>query len=300
MKSFLSIILFFSSLYVFAQDTLYFHTGDKQVVELIAVDKQAGLIYYEIGDKKEVRTINSLKSYSNHSNVENVHLFNNIGRVEPVNTRKNEFSGTSQDPSKYVYSDFSVGVNLLSPFSYIGYEFERSISSNYHQSFYFQYNLSDNFGFRLPIRIGFGQLKDTNYSDNYNYYWQYNRELIFESGLEISIMQGDNQKITPYFLPGIYFGRINGVIDYYDNTTSNTLFYPAPTRTYYRVSFNGGFQFNFSKYVQLNTELGFNLNNSNSYNYVYNNGKLTSYDYTQIGFQAALNLVYRFNGKLRQ
>jgi hypothetical protein len=34
MKSFLSIILFFSSLYVFAQDTLYFLSGDKQVVEL--------------------------------------------------------------------------------------------------------------------------------------------------------------------------------------------------------------------------------------------------------------------------
>lgn len=88
MKSFLSIILFFSSLYVFAQDTLYFHSGDKQVVELIAIDKQEGLIYYEIGDKKEVRTINSIKSYTNHSNVENVQLFNNSGTVEPVNTKK--------------------------------------------------------------------------------------------------------------------------------------------------------------------------------------------------------------------
>ncbi len=91
MKSFLSIILFFSSLYVFAQDTLYFHSGDKQVVELIAIDKQAGLIYYEIGDKKEVRTINSIKSYTNHSNVENVQLFNNSGTVEPVNTKKMSF-----------------------------------------------------------------------------------------------------------------------------------------------------------------------------------------------------------------
>lgn len=299
MKSFLSIILFFSSLYVFAQDTLYFHSGDKQVVELIAIDKQAGLIYYEIGDKKEVRTINSIKSYTNHSNVENVQLFNNSGTVEPVNTKKNEFSGTSQDPSKYIYSDFSVGVNLLSPFSYIGYEFERTISTNYHQSLYFQYNLSDNFGFRLPLRIGFGQLKDTNYSENYSYSWQYERELVIESGLELTIMQGDNQKITPYLLPGIYFGRISAVIDYYDNTTSNTVFYPAPIRTYYRVAFNGGFQFNFSKYVQLNTELGLNVNNSSSYNYGNINGKVTSYNYTQIGFQAAVNLVYRFKGKLR-
>ncbi len=142
-------------------------------------------------------------------------------------------------------------------------------------------------------------MKDTNYSENYSYSWQYERELVIESGLELTIMQGDNQKITPYLLPGIYFGRISAVIDYYDNTTSNTVFYPAPIKTYYRVAFNGGFQFNFSKYVQLNTELGLNVNNSSSYNYGNINGKVTSYNYTQIGFQAAVNLVYRFKGKLR-
>lgn len=299
MKSVLCIILFLGSFFVSAQDTLYFHTGEKQVVKLIAVDKQAGLIYYQQDDKKEVRTINSLKSFSNHSNVENGQLFDVIGGFEPVNYIHKEYTGTSQDPSKYVYNKFSIGFNLLSPLSQFGSEFDRTISTNYHQSLYFQYNLSDNFGFRFPLRIGFGQLKDTNYSENYSYYWQYHRELIFESGLELTIMQSDNQKITPYFLFGVYLGRMNGVIDFYDNSTSNTVFYPAPTRTYYRIAFNGGFQFNFSKYFQINTELGFNVNNSNVYYNIQSNGNLNSYVYLQGGLQAAINLVYRFGGKLR-
>ncbi len=299
MKSGLCIILFLSSFSVSAQDTLYFHTGEKQVVELIAIDKQAGLIYYQLNDKKEVRSINSLKSFSNHTNVENVRLFDIIGGFEPVNSSPKESSGTSQDPSKYVYNKFSIGFNLLSPLSQIGSEFDRTISTNYHQSLYLQYNLSDNFGIRLPLRIGFGQLKDTNYSENYSYYWNYKRELIIESGLEFTIMQADNQKITPYILFGVYLGRMNGVIDFYDNTTSNTVFYPAPTRTYYRIALNGGYQFNISKYFQINTELGLNLNNSTSFNYVNSNGGLNSYDVTQIGFQAAVNLVYRFGGKKR-
>lgn len=299
MKLVLCIILFLGSFCVSAQDTLYFHTGEKQVVKLIAVDIQAGLIYYQLDDKKEVRTINSLKSFSNHSNVENGQLFDVIGSFEPVKSSQKETTGTSQDPSKYVYKKISIGFNLLSPLSQFGSEFDRTISTNYHQSLYFQYNLSDNFGFRFPLRIGFGQLKDTNYSENYSYYWQYKRELIIESGLELIIMQGDNQKITPYFLFGVYLGRMNGVIDFYDNSTSNTVFYPAPTRTYYRIALNGGFQFNFSKYFQINTELGLNQNNSTTFNYVNSSGGLNSYDVTQIGFQAAVNLVYRFGGKKR-
>lgn len=302
MKSILSLIFFFSTFLAFTQDTLFLISGEIKVVELISVDQGEGLIYYRIGDKKEIRNISSLKSYSNHSNIGNVNSINKIGLHEPENKNKSKSKSKStfQDPSTYEYSKFSLGVNLLSPLSVAGYQFRRSISSNYNQSLFFQYNLNDKIGLRLPFRIGFGQLKDTNYFGNNGYFWQYNRELIFETGIEISIMQDDNQKITPYFMPGIYFGRNKGVIDNYDNLQSKSVFFPAPARTYFRVALNGGFQFNFSKYVQISTEAGLNFNSVNTYYSLYSNGKLERYIGKQIGFQAAVNVVYRFGGKSRE
>lgn len=299
MKTFLSILLISITLNIYSQDTLFFPSGEIKVVELISINQQEGLIYYKIAEKLEIRTISSLISFSNHSNIGNENWSIKIGAPEPLDKKITKTKGTFQDPSKYEYSKFSLGLNLLSPLSEAGYQFRRSISSNYNQSLFFQYNLNDKIGFRLPVRIGFGQLKDTN--DNYSkgYYWQYNRELIFESGIEVSIMQDDNQKITPYILPGIYFGRNKGAIDFYDNVSSTTLYFPAPARNYFRVAVNGGFQFNFSKYVQLNTEVGLNLNTLNAYYNLYSNGITTRYVEKQIGFQAAVNLVYRFGGKQR-
>ncbi len=300
MKSFLSIILFFSAFPAFTQDTLYFPSGEIKVVEVISVNQQTGLIYYRIGDKQEIRTIRSLQSFTNHLNLGNESFLNQIGSPEPENKKKSKSKSTFQDPSTYEYSKFSLGVNLLSPLSGAGYRFRRTISSNYNQSLFFQYNLNDKIGIRLPVRIGFGQLKDTNFNYNNGYFWHYNRELIFESGAEVSIMQGDNQRITPYLLPGIYFGRNKGVIDYGNYVTSTTFYFPAPARTYFRVALNGGFQFNFSRYVQINTEAGLNFNSLNTYYSLYSNGKLERYVGKQIGFQAAVNIVYRFGGKPRE
>jgi hypothetical protein len=300
MKSFLSIILFFSAFPAFTQDTLFFPSGEIKVVEVISINQQTGLIYYRIGDKQEIRTIRSLKSFSNHLNLGNESSLNQIGSPEPENKKKSKSKSTFQDPSTYEYSKFSLGVNLLSPLSGAGYRFRRTISSNYNQSLFFQYNLNDKIGIRLPVRIGFGQLKDTNFNYNNGYSWHYNRELIFESGAEVSIMQGDNQRITPYLLPGVYFGRNKGVIDYGNYVTATTFYFPAPARTYFRVALNGGFQFNFSRYVQINTEAGLNFNSLNTYYSLYSNGKLERYVGKQIGFQAAVNIVYRFGGKPRE
>jgi hypothetical protein len=300
MKSFLSIILFFSAFPAFTQDTLFFPSGEIKVVELISVNQQTGIIYYRIGDKQEIRTIRSLKSFSNHLSIGNESFLNQIGSPEPENKKKFKSKSTFQDPSKYEYSKFSLGVNLLSPLSAVGYQFRRTISSNYNQSLFFQYNLNDKIGIRLPVRIGFGQLEDTNFNYNNGYFWHYDRELFFESGAEVSIMQGDNQRITPYLLPGVYFGRNKGVIDYGNYVTSTTFYFPAPARTYFRVALNGGFQFNFSRYVQINTEAGLNFNSLNTYYSLYSNGKLERYIGKQIGFQAAVNIVYRFGGKPRE
>jgi hypothetical protein len=300
MKTFFLFLSLFIIKTAEAQDTLFFFSGEFKVIQLLNVDVQSGILHYKIGDKEEIRNISSLKSYSNHFNLGNVNSINKIGSHEPENKNKSKSKSTVQDPSKYEYSKFSLGVNLFSPLSVAGYQFRRSISSNYNQSLFFQYNLNNKIGLRLPFRIGFGQLKDTNYFGNNGYFWQYNRELIFETGIEISIMQDDNQKITPYFMPGIYFGRNKGVIDNYDNLQSKSVFFPAPVRTYFRVALNGGFQFNFSKYVQINSEAGLNFNSVNTYYSLYSNGKLERYIGKQIGFQAAVNVVYRFGGKPRE
>jgi hypothetical protein len=71
MKSILSLIFFFSTFHAFTQDTLFFPSGEIKVVELISVNQQTGIIYYRIGDKQEIRTIRSLKSFSNHLSIGN-------------------------------------------------------------------------------------------------------------------------------------------------------------------------------------------------------------------------------------
>lgn len=280
-----------------AQDTLYFTSGEIQVVELISVSKDLGLIKYTLNGKTQIRSISSLKSYSNQSNVTdgtwNVATSNNDPL--PGGTKYN--SSSIQDPNKYAYGKFSIGMNLLSPLSTHGYQFERTIASNYNQSFYVQYNLNKKIGFRLPMRIGFNQLKQTTSIAEGGYPRRHDHDLIGEGGIEAVFMRDDNRIITPYFMPGIYFGVNQGVIENYnDSIYKLTTYEPSPRHNYFRIGVTGGFQFNISKYIQLNTELGFNYNNLVVNYYYWGDQEI----YKQLGLQAAVNLVYRFGGRLRE
>jgi hypothetical protein len=296
----LTISLFYFT--VKAQDTLYFPSGEIQLVELISVNKETGLIKYKFGEKTQIRSIASLKSYSNHANVGESRWTLGEGTVE-TDTAENKINPTSlKDPSKYAYGKFSIGVNLLSSISSQGYQFDFTIASNYNQSFYVQYNLNNKLGFRLPMRIGFNQIKDTITLQKGEYLWKHERDLLYEGGLEVPFMINDNRKITPYFMPGIYFGVNKRSISNYNDSTFISTYFPSPKHTYYRIGFTGGLQFNFSKHFQLNTELGFNVNNAAVYytNYWSNPSNYTAYVRKQLGLQAAINLVYRFGGKLRE
>ena len=260
---------------MFAQDTLYFENGDYKVVELISINENDRLIYYKSEGKIEVRSINSLKSYSNHTKLENNNSQLKYSTNEPYRNNKNNFKYSLKDPSKYAYNKISFGINLLSPLFFNEKPFRRVISSNYNQSIFFQYNFNNHIGVRLPLRIGFGPKIST----NYYYYYNWKPNLIFEYGGEICFMKDDNQKVTSYFLPGIYFGKYN--INYFDYSLMKDL---TVQSSYFRIAINKGFQFNFSKYFQFNTEMGINYMNRNIYKF---------------SFQLSLNLVYRLGGKLR-
>ena len=98
-------------------------------------------------------------------------------------------------------------------------------------------------------------------------------------------------------MPGIYFGVNQGVIENYnDSIYKLTTYEPSPRHNYFRIGVTGGFQFNISKYIQLNTELGFNYNNLVVNYYYWGDQEI----YKQLGLQAAVNLVYRFGGRLRE
>jgi hypothetical protein len=291
----LTINLFYFT--VKAQDTLYFPSGEIQLVQLISVSKDLGLINYAFEGKSQIRSISSLKSYSNHANVSDGNWNVAKSNIDPLPGGAPYNSSSLQDPSKYAYGKFSIGVNLLSPLSTQGYQFDRTIASNYNQSFNVQYNLNNKLGFRLPMRIGFNQLKQTTSIVEGGYPRRYDRTLIGEGGIEAVFMRDDNRKITPYFMPGIYFGVNHGVIVNYNYSIYNLSTYePSPRHNYFRIGVTGGFQFNISKYIQLNTELGLNYNNLrvNYYSWGYQE------NYKQLGLQAAVNLVYRFGGKLRE
>jgi len=53
-----------------AQDTLYLNSGEIQLVELISINKEAGLIKYKFDGQTQIRSISSLKSFSNNGNVD--------------------------------------------------------------------------------------------------------------------------------------------------------------------------------------------------------------------------------------
>jgi len=300
MKTFITLTLLLFCLSVKAQDTLYFPSGEIQLIELISVNKEAGLIKYEYGGRTQIRSIASLKSYSNHANVREGSWTLEEGTLESDVTVLKSNSSSFKDPSKYSYSKFSVGANLLSSISSTGSEFGFTIASNYNQSLFVQYNFNSKIGIRLPMRIGFNQLKDTTTIEQSGYPWMHDRELFGEGGLELVLMIDDNQKINPYFMPGLYFGLNQGVIEKYNYTAANSfIYYPAPKHNYFRLGFTGGVQFNFSKYLQLNTELGFNYNNATMTYNTWANSILEGHAYKKLGLQAAVNLVYRFGGKLR-
>ncbi len=302
MKTFITLTLFLFCLSVKAQDTLYFPTGEIQQVELISVNKEAGLIKYKQGELTQIRSIASLKSYSNHANVgyENWKLVEGTVESDTVVARINDAS--YKDPSKYTYGKFSLGANLLSPLSLGVNDFDVTIATNYNQSLYVQYNLNNHIGFRLPMRIGFNQIKDTIILEQGEYLWKHDRDLLGEGGFEVLFMLDDNRKITPYLMPGIYIGVNQRSISNYNDSTYVTTYYPSPRHTYFRIGLTGGFQFNFSKHFQLNTEIGFNVNNSAIYYWSnYSNSMIyESFVSRRLGLQAAINLVYRFGGKLRE
>lgn len=305
MKTLLTFTAIIVCLSLDAQDTLYLNSGEIQLVELISINKEAGLIKYKFDGQTQIRSISSLKSFSNNGNVDSSNWPLDKGTFESDKEALKFVKTSVKDPNKYAYGKFSIGVNLLSVFSSQGYQFDRTIASNYNQSFYLQYNLTDQIGFRLPMRIGFNRLKDTTTVQESGYSWKYDRTLIGEIGIETIFMFDDKRKVTPYFMPGIYFGMNQGVISNYNDSIPNlSTFYPAPKHNYYRIGITGGIQFNFSKYIQLNTEIGFNINTTNvyysePYNQYSSSPVVTSYVYAQIGPQAAINLVYRFGGKLR-
>ena len=293
----LTISLFYFT--VKAQDTLYFPSGEIQLVQLISVSKDLGLIKYDLEGKTQIRSISSLKSYSNHANVSDGNWNVAKSNIDPLPGGAAFNSSSIQDPSKYSYGKFSIGANLLSPLSTQGYQFDRTIASNYNQSFYVQYNLNNKIGFRLPMRIGFNQVKQTTSIAEGGYPWRHDRDLFGEGGIEAVFMRDDNRKITPYFMPGIYFGVNQGVIENYNDSIYELSTYePSPRHNYFRIGVTGGFQFNISKYIQLNTELGFNYNNLMVYYYSW--GYQNGYVHKQLGIQGAINLVYRFGGKLRE
>lgn len=302
MKTFIIIIISLFCLTVKAQDTLYFPSGEIQLVELISVNKAEGLIKYTFEGKIQIRSISTLKSYSNQANVSDKNWNVMITTNDPLPGGTNYNSSSIEDPSKYSYGKFSIGANLLSPLFFQGNDLELTISSNYNQSFYVQYNLNKKIGFRLPMRIGFNRLKDSITLESGKYLSNHDRVLSGEGGIEVLFMFDDNRKITPYWMPGIYVGVNQRAISYYEDSTNILTYFPSPKHTYYRIGLTGGFQFNFSKHIQLNTELGFNLNNAHTYysSTWSNPSKYDVYVQKRLGFQLAVNLVYRFGGRIRE
>jgi hypothetical protein len=184
---------------------------------------------------------------------------------------------------KYAYNKFSVGFNLLFPISLIGMS---RIAYNPNISFYGQYDFNETRGIRLPVRIGFNALKgeSTTYPyirDSYNH-----RDLHYEFGVEYIENTAENiLKKHGYHVVGVYLGAVSNVKSNYLLDPWTEIYTASSPRGYYRVSYNYGIQFNFSRTFQLNVEAGLNVNTMKR-------------DRLTLGLQGAVHLVHRFGGKV--
>jgi hypothetical protein len=294
---YLFLLLFqFAFFYISAQDTLFLKNGNIQVVEIVSVNTESGIIIYKYNNQQTMRAISSLKRYTNHAsvgksdnnNLNNPTIASDIAFYNHA-LSKNIFCS-------YSYSKFSVGINLLSSLSSLGSETNITIASNYNQSFYGQFNFNKNLAIRLPARIGFAMMTNDRLPSTSNKYKHIAHDIVYEIGLEPLFMVNDKRKINPYILPGIYFGKSQGVRWVHADSilgSNNFNISVGPRENYYRLSLNIGVQFNLSKYFALNFEAGGNINTAFPSPYAY-----TGYArYENAGGQAAINLVYRFKAK---
>lgn len=303
MKQIFIITLLLTAFTSLAQDTLFLKSGEIEIVELISVNKKAELLYYKSGTKTSVRTFESLKAYTNYAGADETNWPLFEGQTESYMQEHYAVQSSSYDPSKYTYGKFSVGVNLLSCLTAYSDKFDFSLASNYNQGFYLQYDFSSKFGLRLPARIGFSRAKGTYPASSLFISYYHAKDLVFEVGLEPIFMMDNNRKISPYLMPGLYTGLVGGVIANTDPITYNLISYSVMgPSNYFRTAMNAGVQFNFAKRLQLNLEFGINYNTSRIYYYYNYNNSTVIFKNTnpRIGMQAAVNLVYRFGGKLRE
>ncbi len=285
MKSFLSIILFFSAFPAFTQDTLFFPSGEIRAVEIISIDKLAGLIHYKIEGKTEVRAISSLISYTNHSND-----FQTKFIIQNDNKEKEKMM-EEINLSEYDYGKFSIGINLLSPLTALKIPSQINIATNYNQHLFCQYIFTKKLGIRVPVRIGFDQFTKSKIKNNTEIF----KSLAFETGIEPIFIQNDDSYSSFYVSPGFYFGQVENIRTIYNDTNFNfSTAYLGPKRSYFRLAINSGIQINLNKTIQMSFEGGINYNNI--YTWYYKPYAVEN----RITFQAAINLVYRFNGKKRE
>lgn len=285
MKSILLILFFFSTLHVFSQDTLFFPSGEIRAVEIISIDKLAGLIHYKINGKNEVRSISSLKSYTNHSN-----NFQTKFIIQSDNEEKEKMI-EEISLSEYDYGKFSIGINLLSPLSALHIPSQMFIATNYNQHFFCQYIFTNKIGIRLPIRLGLNQITKPKIKSNAEIY----KSIAFETGFEPIFFQNDDANTCFYISPGFYLGQVENIRTIYNDTNSiYNISYLGPKRGYIRLAINSGIQINLNKIIQLNFEGGINYNNI--YTWYYKPYAVAS----RFTFQGAINLVYRFNGAKRE
>jgi hypothetical protein len=177
----------------------------------------------------------------------------------------------------------------------MGKEIDFTLSSNYNQSFYAQFTPYNWLGVRLPARIGFNHTTNNDLLAGKIGNYENVREVFYEVGLEPLFMLNDKRKINPYILPGVYYGLSQGMqVTPSDTNSAFDTFTMGPKENYYRIALNFGVQLNLWKHVSVNVEVGGNVNTARPwYYYPFERNK-------RQGYQAALNIVYRFDARKKR
>jgi len=269
-KNLLILVIGLTCQFVMAQDTLVYLDGRIQYGRVIGIDKEKGVVYFQENETRLLISLSLMKSYTTNNLEENWKVVG-YGSLSPANKAATFKMNDARRYLGFEPGKYSIGFNLMSlpnpakvsDFNY----FRRPYSTNRHLEFFFQMEINKKRALRFPVRIGINPLNKTLVVPaRYDFYNSYSRELIWDVGIEPIFYLRGLYKMTWFGAPSLSLGLGRVVnIEHVSNPMNVYIYEAIKNSAIFRVGGLYGFQYWFSKSIQLEMSYGLFLTNNTSF-----------------------------------
>lgn len=315
---------------IWAQDTLYFSSGFKEIVSILDVDSSAQkLAFVDQDNNRRVVIFSALNrvGFDDEPPIQPDYFESIIGLITTeadVASQYENQPGFFRIPSRYTYGNLMLYTNIIAPFFKGTYHFPHNPSLSLGA----EWLLTDKVGISGFSRIGYSFKPDppaglinTNAVNVYPYLGQDSWELIYQIGFSPKIYLYGQTKFSLFLAPYTGFGKYyylhteyyeiygisteTGMRDIYERTD---LSIERKIKRFTEFGLGGGILLNLSRRINIATQFLVFTSNTDTYSTVY----YTNYQRQQVTkiYEDYWNpreglarlqffLVYRFDGKVR-